>query len=253
MGGTDDSSDDTGDYDLILDLAWAWDYDGFGSPGRWSPVGVTGFAFLESPGFHEDTRDNDSDGILNEKRNSGAGEWLDSSPYGLIDEEAFKEYYPGREIRAHWSGDEDIDWRGFEDIDENGQWDSGEPIFDDVGKDGIGPYELDYIEPDEGEADGIPTAGEPNFDYLDKDESDQIGLTGFEIYPVHTPYELWNEKQNWKAYSSNPQPKDALQVTANLAMHFSSGPFPLVAGQTENYSMALIFGEDADDEGQSYP
>ncbi|MBC8401732.1 MAG: hypothetical protein H8E14_09615, partial [Candidatus Marinimicrobia bacterium] len=213
----------------------------------WSPVGVVGFAFLESPGFHEDTRDNDSDGILNERRDSGPGVWLNSSPYGLIDSVAFKEYYPGRVIRPHWSGDEDIDWRGYEDIDENGQWDTGEPIFDDLGKDGLGPYDLDYIGPDEGEADGIPTAGEPNFDYLDKDESDQIGLTGFEIYPVHTPYELWNEKQNWRAYSSNPQPKDALQVTANLAMHFSSGPFPLTAGQTENYSMALIFGEDADD------
>ncbi|MGQ9853119.1 MAG: hypothetical protein ACUVTG_06960, partial [Candidatus Oleimicrobiaceae bacterium] len=63
---------------------------------------------------------------------------------------------------------------------------------------------------------------------------------------VHT-YELWNEEQNWGVFVSAPQPKDALQVTANLGMFFSSGPFPLRPGQTENYSMALIFAEDADD------
>ena len=247
VGGTDDSSDDTGDYDLLLDIAWAWDYDGFGSPGKWSPVGVSGFAFLESPGFFEDTRDNDGDGILNERRDSGPGTWMGSFPYGLVDADAFEQYYPGRSPRPHWSGDEDIDWRSYEDLDENGAWDIGEPVFDDVGRDGVGPYDPEYVAADEGETDGMPTAGEPNFDYLDKDESDQIGLTGFEIFPVHTPYELWNEKQNWKAFRSSPQPKDALQVTANLAMYFSSGPFPLSAGQTENYSMALIFGQDSED------
>ncbi|MBN2091031.1 hypothetical protein JW964_15565 [candidate division KSB1 bacterium] len=247
VGGTDDSSDDTGNYDLLLDLAWAWDYNGFGSPGNWSPVGVVGFAFLESPGIDNDVRDNDSDGIINESRVSGAGSWLETYPYGITDPQAYLNYYPGRELRPHWSGDEDIDWKGFEDLNENGVWDAGEPVFDDVGKDGLSPYDPDYIGPDEGEADGRPTPGEPNFDYLDKDESDQIGLTGFEIFPVHTPYELWNENQNWRAYRSSPQPKDALQVTANLAMYFSSGPFPLKAGQTENYSMSLIFGEDVDD------
>ena len=29
----------------------------------------------------------------------------------------------------------------------------------------------------QGEGDGLPTHGEPNFDETDKDESDQIGLT----------------------------------------------------------------------------
>ena len=35
IGGTDDSSDDTGDYDTVLDIAWAWDCDGNGTPGNW--------------------------------------------------------------------------------------------------------------------------------------------------------------------------------------------------------------------------
>jgi hypothetical protein len=31
-------------------------------------------------------------------------------------------------------------------------------------QDGIGPFSRDYTGPDEGEGDGIPTQGEPNFD-----------------------------------------------------------------------------------------
>lgn len=245
IGGTDDSSDDTGDYDLKLDIAWAWDYDGFGTPGRWGPVGVAGFAFLESPGIHVDGFDNDQDGIVDERRDSGPGVWLDQYPYGVANVDAFRSFYD-REPRPHWSGDEDQDWDGYEDLNGNGQWDPGEPLHDDVGADGVGPYDPNYTGPDEGEADGMPTPGEPDFDYTDKDESDQIGLTGFLIFPVHT-YELWNEEQNWRVFKSAPQPKDALQVTANLGMFFSSGPFPLYAGQTEVYSMALIFAEDAMD------
>ncbi len=245
IGGTDDSSDDTGDYDLVLDIAWAWDYDGYGTPGRWGPVGVAGFAFLESPGIAEDGIDNDDDGLVDERRDSGPGTWLDQYPYGVSDPDAFRQFY-SRDPRPHWSGDEDQDWQSYEDLNENGQWDPGEPLHDDVGADGIGPYDPGYTGPDEGEADGMPTEGEPNFDYTDKDESDQIGLTGFLIFPVHT-YELWNEEQNWRVFRSAPQPKDALQITANLGMFFSSGPFPLHAGQTEIYSMALLFGDDAQD------
>ncbi len=245
IGGTDDSSDDSGDYNKMLDIAWAWDYDGFGTPGRWSPVGVCGFAFLESPGIQNDAKDNDDDGLVDERKDSGPGVFLDSYPYGVIDVDAYRNYYE-REPVPHWSGDEDGDWVGFEDLNQNGVWDSGEPLHDDVGKDGIGPYELNYQGPDEGEADGIPTPGESNFDFLDKDESDQIGLTGFEIFPVHK-YELWNETQDWDVWRKALPPREGLQVTANLGMFFSSGPFPLKAGQTENYSMALIFAEDAND------
>lgn len=246
VGGTDDSSDDTGNYNLKLDIAWAWDWDGFGTPGRWSPVGVAGFAFLESPGIKYDGRDNDDDGLIDERRDDpGPGVWLDTYPYGAADPDAFLEAF-NREPRPHWSADEDMDWMPFEDLNGNGRWDMGEPLHDDVGEDGLGPFMDGYPGPDRGEADGIPTPGEPNYSFLDKDESDQIGLTGFRIFPVHT-YELWNEEQNWKVFVSAPQPKDALQVTANLGMFFSSGPFPLRPGQTENYSMALIFAEDADD------
>ena len=206
VGGTDDSSDDTGDYNTRLDIAWAWDYDGFGSPGRWSPVGVCGFAFLESPGIENDGADNDEDGLIDEKRDSGPGIWLDTYPYGVFDADDFQDYYL-REPKPHWSGDEDQDWDPFEDLNTNGLWDEGEPLHDDLGEDGIGPYHDGYTGPDNGEADGMPTAGEPDFDFTDKDESDQIGLTGFRIFPVHT-YELWNENQNWDVFRSAPTPHE---------------------------------------------
>jgi hypothetical protein len=245
IGGTDDSSDDTGDYDTRLDIAWAWDGDGFGTPNNWYPVGVAGFAFLESPGIDDDGLDNDQDGLVDEKRDSdGPGEWLDTYPYGIDNIDDYIEYYkhdPG----PHWSNDEDADWVGYSDVNENGQWDEDEALNDDVGEDGLGPNNFGYSGPDEGEADGMPTNGEPNYNFLDKDEADQIGLTGFRIFPVHM-YELWNEKQNWEVFKSAPPPHSQ-QVTANLGMFFSSGPFPLNPGDTKNYSMALLFGTDAED------
>ncbi|TFG95858.1 MAG: hypothetical protein E4H13_12860, partial [Calditrichales bacterium] len=245
VGGTDDSSDDTGDYNTFLDIAWAWDGDGFGTPGNWNPVGVAGFAFLESPGIDNDGMDNDEDGLIDENRvTSGPGTWLDTYPYGINNVEQYRSYYKQEPV-PHWSNDEDGDWRGYSDINENGEWDEGEPLNDDVGEDGLSVNDFGYSGPDLGEADGIPTPGEPNFDYLDKDEADQIGLTGFRIFPVHT-YELWNEKQNWEVFRSAPPPHNQ-QVTANLGMFFSSGPFPLEAGETQNYSMALLFGENVDD------
>ncbi len=260
VGGTDDSSDDTGDYDTFLDIAWAWDSNnmGSGSLGPWSPVGVAGFAFLESPGIPDDGSDNDEDGITDERRDGGPGNLIQgqesilsyaSSNYDLT---RYENYF-GSRIQDRtpylegywWTGDEDMDWHVYTDADGNGQWDEGEPLNDDVGEDGLSPNDFGYPGPDIGEADGRPTPGEPNYDYLDKDESDQIGLTGFRIFPVHT-YELWNEQQNWGVFRSAPPPH-AQQVTANLGMFFSSGPFPLSAGQTENYSMALLFGDNKED------
>jgi len=246
IGGTADSADDAGGYNTILDIAWAWDVDGFGSPGRWAPVGVGGFAFLESPGIPWDGKDNDTDGLIDERRDSGPGIFLTQFPYGVADVEAFREYY-NREPAPHWSGDEDGDWRAFTDVNGNGQWDAGEPLNDDLGTDGIGPFDEGYTGPDAGEGDGQPTAGEPNFDFTDKDESDQIGLTGFEVFAVHF-YELWNDEQDWGVFRKSVPPGRAVTLNPpNLGMFFSSGSFPLRAGQTENYSMALLFGEDEDD------
>lgn len=262
IGGTDDSSDDAGGYNTQLDIAFAYDFNNFGSPGNWSPVGQGAMAFLESPGISDDSFDNDEDGFVDERRNSGPGQLIEGTEnvisyiqnnYNVAKLESFfnlsLEDFPAVKQGLLWTGDEDLDWRPFTDVNKNGLYDSGEPINDDVGEDGVSPINPNYLGPDFGEGDGIPTPGEPNFDFLDKDESDQIGLTGFEVFPVHF-YELVNEKQNWQVFRQTVPPGqggDESVIGANLGMFFSSGPFPLRAGQTENYSMALFFGDDEDD------
>ncbi len=115
-------------------------------------------------------------------------------------------------------------------------------LNDDVGEDGLSPTSPNYPGRDVGEGDGQPTSGEPNFDKLDKDESDQIGLTGFAVFNVHD-YELLDDAQNYDIFSRALPPFEdiLLEGGRNLGMFFSSGPFPLKAGQTERFSMALLF------------
>ena len=256
VGGTDDSGDDEGGYNTRLDLAYAWDYDGVGAPGRWGPVGAAGYAFLESPGISTDGRDNDEDGITDERRESGQGTLVEGQAairaevarrydfarfeafYGPLDRQAA--FRAGR----WWTGDENLSWTGFQDANGNGTWDAGEPLNDDLGADGLGPESGGYTGRDAGEGDGRPTAGESNFDALDKDESDQIGLTGFSVFDVHR-FELTDDEENWRVFAQALPPINdvLLQGGRNLGMFFSSGAFPLKAGQTERFSMALLFAE----------
>jgi hypothetical protein len=62
--------------------------------------------------------------------------------------------------------DDDGDWRIFSDLNNNGQWDSGEPLNDDVGRDGMPANE--YLPRDEGEGNGRPDPGEPHVDEYDE-------------------------------------------------------------------------------------
>ncbi|MBN2028910.1 hypothetical protein JW824_01585, partial [bacterium] len=57
-----DNNDDGGKYLLDEDLAISFDVDDAGKPGGWTPVGMIGFSFLESPGNAIDGIDNDQDG-----------------------------------------------------------------------------------------------------------------------------------------------------------------------------------------------
>lgn len=127
-----------------------------------------------------------------------------------------------------------IDERRDDGIDNDGDWD---PLTDDVGADGVPGTG------DEGEGDGVPTPGEPHFDATDKDESDQIGLTSFDFFPLGT-YRDWTDEQMWQAmepgfFDSIPElPMDGDFI-------YGSGYFPLKAGDTQRFSMALVFGEDS--------
>jgi len=246
IGGVGGDIQNIGEYDLQLDMAFAYGPPGaLGYPGSWK-IGYAGYAFLESPGNETDGKDNDGDGLIDESRESdGPGVYLDTYPYGVSNVAAFINFF-GYEPRPHWSNDEDCDWTPYTDVNGNGKWDPDEPLNDDLGADGVGPYDLHYTGPDEGEGDGMPTNGEPNYNATDPDESDQIGLTGFDIFPTHR-YELTDDEGNWQVFSRLAPPMDEIVQPNNLSMFFSSGSFPLMQNQTERYSMALLFGEDKDD------
>ena len=236
-------SDDAGSYDTKLDLAYAWQVDRLSQWG--GPSGYAGFAYLETPGNPWDGIDNDEDGLTDERRDSGPGEYI-YGPCGYYREDGSLDPEERLQYRWHWSGDEDGDWRPYTDLNGNNKWDYGEPLNDDLGADGIGPMDEGYTGPDEGEGDGIPTAGEPNFDQTDKDESDQIGLTGFKIIPCHDLPFTHNEEY-WQAMSQLTPPTTEQLSGVNLTMHFASGPFEIHAGESRFFSMALLFGEDYDD------
>lgn len=281
IGGTDDSSDDRGLFDKELDIAYAFDGDGIGSPGSWSPVGVAGYAFLESPGITKDSvglpqgLDDDDDGITDESRENNAGTKIIgktnviSALSSQINTVKFLKFYnftklddlPAVQQGYWWTGDENANWRGFTDLNTDGDWDDGEPLNDDLGSDGLAPLDPNYIsaDADGSQGNGIPEQGEPNFGALDKDESDQIGLTGFNIFPVHF-YELTNDEQNWNVLTTPTDTTGLQQLNdVNLGMYFSAGArpnaqtgfpgnlFPLRKLQTERFSMALLFGDDRND------
>lgn len=218
VGGTDDSGDDNASFDRQLDIAYCFDDDGLGLPDGWQ-TGYYGYAYLESPGNSTNGIDDDEDGLIDERRDDGI--------------------------------DNDGDWVPYTDLNENGKWDAdeNEPLNNDVGKDGVGPFDRQYNGPDEGEGDGLPTDGEPNFDKTDKDESDQIGLTAVSIYRLgeggtgggwpKDDEPMW-QRMSYENFDTSLQ-------RANISMVFASGPFPLNQNLRERFSMALVFGTDLDD------
>ncbi len=216
VGGPSSGNDDA-NFSTVLDLCYAWDHMGKGEPkyGNWA-TGYYGYAYLESPGNSENHIDDDEDGLIDEKRDDGI--------------------------------DNNHNWVGYEDVNKNGKWDKGEPLNDDLGADGVGPFDQQYFGADAGEADGIPTHGEPNFDETDKDESDQIGLTAVSLTPLADkgPNGVWpkNNEVVWRKMMGGFV--DTGIVNSNISIVFSSGPFPLNKGARERFSMALIMGNDLD-------
>ena len=224
VGGSTDNGDDNASYDTKLDLVYAYDTDGIVPPTNWK-TGYLGYAFLESPGNGEnginDDEDNDINGnpMIDERRDDGI--------------------------------DNDGDWLTYIDLNGNGKWDAeeNEPLNDDVGRDGVGPLDRQYLGPDEGEGDGLPTDGEPNFDKTDKDESDQIGLTSLAIERLSNkgPTAIWPKNDDVIWQRMNYYSFDTTIQNSNIQILFGSGPFPLDKNRRERFSVALVFGSDLED------
>ena len=202
-------------------------------------VGYAGVGFLESPGISDDGRDNDADGLLDESREDGI--------------------------------DNDGDWRDWEDVDGNGRHDNEdannnfildpgedlngdgvltiEPLNDDVGSDGLGPENENYPgpDPDGTEANGQPDPGEPNFEFTDNDEIDQIGLTAMVIRtPSDFDRDLDDDELFWVEYIQ-PGLFITPTETADIIYVYSSGLSQIPRGLTQRFSIAFFCGNDFQD------
>ena len=211
IGGSNDFSDDYAYFDKRINMVYGYDAD---MKGDWGGVtGWLGYMFLESPSNEYDGIDNDDDGMVDESMFNG--------------------------------------------IDDDGDWD---PMRDDVGVDGIGPQSPYWVGPDYGEGDGVPTAGdpfdplipgEPNFDGTDLDEADQIGLTSFNAYEYGWDM-IRNDENMWERMTPYPViPYDSaftdISQNADNIFLYGSGYFPLRAGDTKRFSVAVLMGNDEKD------
>ena len=251
--GGGDTDDEVGYFDTQLNLAYSWDYDATGFGG--GTPGIMGFAFLESPGISDDFVDNDNDGLLDESRTNDAGSII-CATCGIADLNQFLEEYNLEEsdLKEHYEGDEDQDWI-FPVLDENNNC---IVTNDDVGLDGVGPNDINYNGPDEGECNNRPDCVEgigcePNFGETDISESDMIGLTSFKLFPVDShaedPTTKWfkNDQVMWDSLMviSGEEAFDQFTGTpSNLIEVFSSSIFGLEKGKTERISMAEIHSMD---------
>jgi len=252
--GIAESDDDNAFFDrsLGLNLVYTWDKNGHGRnlTSTCARTGYLGYAYLETPGNPFDGIDNDLDGITDERRDGGPGEVIVGRDAILdyiaarYDTTTFFQYYgpivnrPAYRVGRWWTGDEDMDWV---------------PELCDFGADGVPETG------DTGEGDGIPTAGESNFDRTDLNESDQIGLTGFKMSRIicggvvgddivfyRTSRTDWPRTLYEKFSDPNPANRfdSPLAENCNIAFLFASGPFQLKAGKTERFSLALAYGAD---------
>lgn len=129
-------------------------------------------------------------------------------------------------------------------IDNDGDWN---PATDDVGADGIPGTG------DPGEGNGRPDDGEPNFDRLDVNESDQVGLTSFYYFAPSNVFPLSNDNNVWDGmtpgfFTTNDE-LETQQSGGGIDgdFVFGSGYFRLEPGQTLRFTLALVFGTDLED------
>lgn len=205
-------------------------------------VGYAGVGFLESPGIDDDGVDNDADFLTDESRDNGIDDdgdwrvWVDVDGDGVYDNEDLNNNFildPG----------EDLDGDGKLTI---------EPIGDDTGSDGLSPENEDYPgpDPDGTEANGVPDPGEPNFEFTDNDEIDQIGLTNMVIRtPADFDRDLDDDKLFWAEYIQPVPESDFItpEETADVIYVYASGFAEIRQGQEQRFSLAWFTGNDFQD------
>jgi hypothetical protein len=251
--------DDVGFFNTDLDMVYVWDFDGIGVGGI--KPGTFATAYLESPGLAYDNVDNDEDGIIDEKRDNSAGELVDPY-YHIYNLEDFLEKYAldEEELREHFEGDEDQDWQDGFDANQNGMYarkneagfwipEPGEFAGDDVGLDGVGPLDLNYDGPDEGECNHKPDylegqGCEPNFAVTDVSESDMVGLTTFRLMSdIDRSNNDWfhdDDETCFDFLNAHVFEEFTGGIPQRLGFAATSSIFPLYKGRTERISVALL-------------
>ncbi|RPH98211.1 MAG: hypothetical protein EHM72_12970, partial [Calditrichaeota bacterium] len=246
-GESADGADDIAYYNKYLNMCYSWDLDGIPVGGGKEP-GVYGLAYLESPGIPADGVDNDRDGLIDEKRDNNAKQLI--GPYdGITNLADFLRFYSMEEsaLREHWDADEDQDWDSWKDTNGNGKYDSSDDIGDDVGLDGVGPWDLNYYGPDadgteaNGRPDRMEGIAEPDFAETDVSESDMLGLTSFRyIFNWGGDYYGVAADQNLFELHNEHVFDEAQMEPRNFVEQFASGLFPLQKGLTERISMSQL-------------
>jgi len=255
VGGPSDYDDDWAgfispwDYRFHIDarnMLYAYDNDGKGgTPFTGWQTGYFGYKFLESPTNSTNGLDDDGDGIVDETPfDKDAGVFLaepNAGPKGYLQGITNIQEYTKNYGTPHprWQGDEDGDWN---------------PETDDVGVDGI-PGTGDYGEgngkPDQlWAADGTWLGSEPNFGLRDVHESDNIGLTSFNAAIYGSNNSPRNEPLMWQFMQPNLRDTTGaivIEQNADNMFLYGSGPFPLRHGDTQRFSIALLFGWNLDD------
>lgn len=209
-----------------------------------NPLDPSEFILQPNPNAY-DGIDNDFDGLIDENynlhyrqvRRDQDGNIL----FDIINPTIYIDYVSGfGELNGL------IDERRDDGIDNDGDWIEE---FDDVGTDGVAGTN----DPDGTEGNGWPDEGEPNFDSKDPDESDQIGLTAFNYFTPAGDIPMKNDEILWDMMAPGffdvPESiQDGEPVSGEDGdFIYSSGYFPLLAGQTERFSIGLLYGEDISD------
>lgn len=144
---------------------------------------------------------------------------------------------PGNDAMQYDGLDNDGDWDA---TDEEAQADTMDldGLSDDLGMDGL-PGTGDY-----GEGDGMPTPGEPDFDFMDPDEKQQLGLTSVRYFA----YGVTFASQDSSMYELlQPGIYEVPSGAGDYIIVFGSGPFSLPVGAIQRFSIALVMGQDSAD------
>ncbi len=234
MGGS--LSNDDASFDKIQDITYAWNQNFLSVEGI--PMGYFGFAFLESPGLGENGIDDDQDKMVDESQSNEIDDdqdwkrWEDTNTSGVWDTED-KNFNKILDPGEDFNGNGRLDW---------------EPLFDDLGSDGLGPEFDEYTGPDPNgtEANGRPDNGEPNYNFTDNDESDQVGLTSWYLRDVDDT--MADDERYWITEIQPGIFNIRPGYERDIAWTYGSGFVQFANNEkTHRYAIALLFGNDQAD------